>query len=119
MRKREPSLPLDLGLDEGDVCDGERVQVVVDVPPAELPQPLTYLAPPDVRARLRFGSTVLVPLRGREQIGYVVGWDEGDASRSSPSLKLRSIATVLREESAFEPSLYALVEWVARETHTS
>jgi primosomal protein N' (replication factor Y) (superfamily II helicase) len=95
------------------------VQVVVDVRTPELPQPLTYLAPPELRAQLRFGSTVLVPLRGREQIGYVVGLGrEGETGRFAPS-RLRPIAAVLQRESAFEPSLFALVEWVAERTHAS
>jgi primosomal protein N' (replication factor Y) len=118
--KREQALPLDLGLDDADTICGDRVQVVIDVSTPELPQPLTYLAPPEVAGRLRFGSTVLVPLRGREQIGYVVGLgEEAAAAPASPSVHLRPIAAVLREESAFEPSLFALAEWVARETHTS
>lgn len=127
-RRREAALPLDLGVDGAAAADGEPVQVVVDVPTPELPQPLTYLASPEVRAQLRFGSTVLVPLRGREQIGYVVGLaDEGMGEPGSPPHpltprpphSLRPIAAVLRPESAFEPSQFALVEWMAEWTHSS
>jgi primosomal protein N' (replication factor Y) len=137
--RREAVLPLDLGSEEAPAADGEPVQVVVDVRTPELPQPLTYLASPEVRSQLRFGSTVLVPLRGREQIGYVVGFGyEGvkepcspphtlcsppsplpRGTTSSPLRSLRPIAAVLQPESAFEPSLFALVEWMAERTHSS
>src|SRR5215210_429364 len=118
MRKsREQALPLDLGLDDDEAVGGEEVHVVVDVPTPDLPQPLTYLAPPDLRPRLRFGSTVLVPLRGREQIGYVVGFGREGADALAPGIKLRPVAALLREDAAFDPSLYALAQWVAHETH--
>jgi primosomal protein N' (replication factor Y) len=143
--RREPALPLDLGTEAGEGAVGDPVQVVVDVRTPDLPQPLTYLAPPHLQGELRFGSTVLVPLRGREQIGYVVGLTDcglriadcgfgkeldvssEDVPPSSnpqsairnPQWKLRPIAALLRPESAFEPSLYALVEWIAARTHTS
>jgi primosomal protein N' (replication factor Y) len=91
----------------------ETVDVVLLPSPAGLPDALTYLLPRSLQRVAAVGMPVLVPLGGREQLGYILAVGprppEGEAGRLKP------IRSIPRPEAAFDGELLALLRWVAAE----
>jgi primosomal protein N' (replication factor Y) len=85
--------------------------------PAGLPESLTYLVPEELRRVVGVGTPVLVPLGGREHLGYVVR--TGPVSADDEALRLRPLLAVPRPDAAFDPNTVALLRYVAREFRCS
>lgn len=93
-------------------------QVVLLPSPAGLPESLTYALPPELGPSVQVGAPVLVPLGGREQLGYVL--DVGKVAKGHPEAgRLRPILAVPRPDAAFDAHTVALLRWVAREYRCS
>lgn len=75
--------------------------------PLPLP-PLAYAVPDELRDRATVGSRVVVPVRGRRELGFVVG---GAESRSG--VRIRPIASAPDAVPVFDRHLLALCGWVA------
>lgn len=96
----------------------EVAQVVLLPSPAGLPESLTYLVPEALREQIAVGVPVLIPLGGRDQLGYVLS-----VSSLSPGLpegrielsRLRPIRAVPRPEPAFDAHMVELLRSVAGE----
>jgi primosomal protein N' (replication factor Y) len=73
------------------------------------PEPLTYTLPPGLRPQTAFGSTLLVPLGGRELIGAAVGFP----TEPPPDVRLRPVLALLDPQPAFDEKLYRVAEWMA------
>src|SRR4051812_21995858 len=72
--------------------------VVVDTGVWALDRPLTYAVPEDLQPRVRVGSVVRVPLRGRKVRGWVLGLREDEAPEGTVDLAaLSGRAPVLDE----------------------
>jgi primosomal protein N' (replication factor Y) (superfamily II helicase) len=89
------------------------VAVALQAAGAPLPEPLTYTLPEALSGQVAFGSTVLVPLGGRELIGAVVGFPE----EAPADLTLRPVLAVLDPAPAFDERLYRVAEWMAARYH--
>jgi primosomal protein N' (replication factor Y) len=92
-------------------------QVVLLPSPAGLPESLTYAIPNSLRDAVREGVPVVVPLGGREQLGYVLS--VGTLAETEETLRLRPIRTVPRPEPAFDSAMIRLLQWLAREYRCS
>ncbi|MFN3652830.1 MAG: primosomal protein N' [Armatimonadota bacterium] len=88
-------------------------QVVLLPSPAGLPESLTYLVPDELRVAVLVGAPVLVPLGGREHLGYVLY--VGPLPDEPETRKLRPILSVPRPDSAFDGAMLELLRWLARE----
>lgn len=88
---------------------GSVAEVIVDVAAAGVDKPLDYLIPPELQARLTVGHRVLVPLRGQQVEGFVVG-------RRGYSLReqLRPIIGLLDERPVLNECDIQLAEWLSR-----
>lgn len=89
--------------------DEKWAELIVDVDTARIPQPLTYRVPAPVDD-LEIGSCWLVPLGGRETLGYVV------RILDSPPPDVKNIRDVLARvqmEALFDEGLADLARWVA------
>ena len=71
-------------------------------------KPLTYEVPPEMIARTAVGSRVVVPVRGRPEMGFVIG--EG-ALRGG--VKAKRILDAPDAEPVLEPSLLRVCAWIA------
>src|SRR6266571_1201392 len=89
------------------------VAVALQAAGAPLPEPLTYTLPDALSGQVAFGSTVLVPLGGREVIGAVVGFPE----EAPADLALRPVLAVLDPAPTFDERLYRVAEWMAARYH--
>jgi primosomal protein N' (replication factor Y) (superfamily II helicase) len=76
--------------------------------PLPLYQPLTYEVPDDLADRVAVGSRVVVPVRGRKQMGFVVG--EGV---QRDGLKPKPIIAAPDDHPVLDASLLAVCKWVA------
>jgi primosomal protein N' len=83
--------------------------VIVDRPVWRLDRPLTYLIPDEMRARVRLGSVVRVPLRERRVRGWVVG-----VRNESPDPAVLSIAGVSGPAAVFDETLLRVASAMAR-----
>ncbi|MGV3723931.1 MAG: DEAD/DEAH box helicase, partial [Actinomycetota bacterium] len=92
-------------------------QVVLLPSPAGLPDSLTYLVPEALRSVADAGMPVLVPLGGREQLGYILSVDQ--LASGPESIRLKPIKAIPRPERAFEPHTLQLLQWLAREYRCS
>jgi primosomal protein N' (replication factor Y) (superfamily II helicase) len=92
-------------------------QVVLLPSPAGLPESLTYLVPDSLRSVAAVGMPVLVPLGGREHLGYLLSI--GRLPDQPETRRLRPILTIPRPESAFDPHTLELLRWVSREYRCS
>ncbi len=92
-------------------------QVILLPSPAGLPESLTYLVPGPLRGTAAVGMPVVVPLGGREQLGYILSL--GPLAESEETLRLRPILGIPRAEAAFDPTMLALLRGVAREYRCS
>src|SRR5688572_11281006 len=88
-------------------------QVVLLPSPAGLPESLTYLVPRALRGTVGTGVAVLVPLGGREHLGYVLSVDT--LPRDAETERLKPIKAVPRAEPSFDEATLQLLQWVARE----
>jgi primosomal protein N' (replication factor Y) len=89
------------------------VAVALQAAGAPLPEPLTYTLPEALCGQAAFGSTVLVPLSGRELIGAVVGFPV----EAPADLTLRPVLAVLDPAPAFDERLYRVAAWMAARYH--
>jgi primosomal protein N' (replication factor Y) len=76
--------------------------------PLPLYQPLTYAVPDELTGKVSIGSRVVVPVRGRRELGFVVG--EG---QHRDGVKLKTVLAAPDEQPVIDPSLLALCKWVA------
>ena len=76
--------------------------------PLPLFQPLTYEVPSGLEARIRVGSRVVVPVRGRREMGFVVG--DGTLREG---LKAKAVLEAPDAEPVLEPSLIKVCRWIA------
>src|SRR5439155_25248863 len=76
--------------------------------PVALYQPLTYSVPDDLVERVNVGSRVIVPLRQRRQLGFVVG--EGQRRDGVP---LKPILGAPDDQPVLDAPLLKLCMWIA------
>ena len=76
--------------------------------PLPLYQPLTYAVPDDFAERVAVGSRVVVPVRGRKEMGFVVG----DGARRD-GVTPKPLIAAPDANPVLDPSLLALCSWVA------
>jgi primosomal protein N' (replication factor Y) (superfamily II helicase) len=76
--------------------------------PLPLFQPLTYEVPGDLADRVAVGSRVVVPVRGRRELGFVVG-----EAAARESVKPKKIIGAPDEYPVFDTSLLALCTWIS------
>src|SRR5438093_7873274 len=94
---------------EACACSTTWKLVLVSVAlPLPLYQPLTYAVPDDFADRVAVGSRVVVPVRGRKEMGFVVGdGARRDGVTPKPLLAAPDANPVL------DATLLALCSWVA------
>jgi len=95
----------------------EVAQVVLLPSPAGLPESLTYLIPEALRGVAAVGMPVLIPLGGRDQLGYILS--VGAIPDVPETRRLRPIQAIPRPEPAFDAPTVALLRWLAREYRCS
>jgi len=83
--------------------------VVIDPAVAALGRALHYRVPPDLSARVRVGTPVLVPLGPRVVPGYVVAF-----AAEAPVAGIKDIMAVREADAAVPAPLVDLADWVAR-----
>jgi primosomal protein N' (replication factor Y) len=76
--------------------------------PLALYRPLSYAVPREHADRVGAGSRVVVPIRGRHEMGLVIG--EG---RPEPGLTLKAIEDAPDARPVVDPPLLALCRWIA------
>ena len=76
--------------------------------PVPLFHPLTYDAPDDLAERVRAGCRVVVPLRGRKELGYVLGPGTLDTG-----VKAKRILAAPDDEPVLERHILDLGHWIA------
>ena len=84
--------------------------------PVALYRPLTYTVPPELAARVAVGSRVIVPIRGRRELGFVVAeGGEGVGGRGSApdGVALKAISGAPDEAPVLDRSLLSLCHWIA------
>ncbi|MGQ0678483.1 MAG: hypothetical protein ACT4OM_02285 [Actinomycetota bacterium] len=86
------------------------VSVVVDLAVWALDRELSYVVPDDLVGRVRVGSIVRVPLRGRRVRGWVTGLD---APQSAPG-NLAPVAAVSGRGPVFDEQLLEMARCLAR-----
>ena len=76
--------------------------------PLALYRPLVYAVPPALAARARVGSRVIVPIKGRREVGFVIG-----PSEAPPGVKLKAVLEAPDDTPVLDQSLLALCRWIA------
>ena len=76
--------------------------------PLPLFQPYTYAVPEELRARATVGSRVVVPVRGRREMGFVIG--EGTLAEG---VKAKPILAAPDERPVLDAQLLELCTWIA------
>ena len=76
--------------------------------PLPLFQPLTYEVPPDLTGRSAVGSRVVVPVRGRREVGFVVG-----PGVLKDGMQAKRILEAPDERPVLDRSLIELCQWIA------
>ena len=76
--------------------------------PLPLFQPYTYEVPAELRARVTIGSRVVVPVRGRREMGFVVG--EGTLA---DGVQAKRILAAPDERPSLDQGLIDLCTWIA------
>ncbi|MCS7265686.1 MAG: primosomal protein N', partial [Armatimonadetes bacterium] len=93
-------------------------QVCVDIKLAAVGNLLTYSVPETLDGKVQVGSCVVVPLKERKVVGYVVA-----VSDQPPPLpegtKIKPVFEVLSPEPLFDEHLLQLAQWIARYYHCS
>lgn len=111
----EPNAFLDLDLPPGE--SPLVAQVMLLPSPAGLPESLTYLVPKALRDVAAVGMPALVPLGGREQLGYILS--VGPLPDDPETRRLKPIKAIPRPESMFDASMLELLRRVAKEYRCS
>src|SRR5690606_32749292 len=93
---------------ESGPLPGAVAEVIVDVAAAGIDKPLDYLIPPELQDRLTVGHRVLVPLRGQQVEGFVVGRREYTLLE-----QLRPILSLLDEQPVLTEDDIDLAEWLS------
>ncbi|MGH7638068.1 MAG: DEAD/DEAH box helicase, partial [Gemmatimonadaceae bacterium] len=76
--------------------------------PLPLFQPLTYEVSSELAGRVQVGSRVVVPVRGRREMGFVVG-----VGALRDGVKAKAILDAPDAEPVLEPSLIQVCRWIA------
>src|SRR4051812_988093 len=76
--------------------------------PLPLFKPLTYAVPDEFGERVSVGSRVIVPVRGRHELGFVVGRDV-----AANGVKAKPISDAPDEAPVLDASLLKLCQWIA------
>jgi primosomal protein N' (replication factor Y) len=76
--------------------------------PLPLFQPLTYEVPPDLIGRSAIGSRVVVPVRGRRELGFVVG-----PGTPREGMKAKPVLEAPDEHPVLDRPLIELCRWIA------
>lgn len=84
-------------------------EVIVDLPVANTDKVFHYHVPPHLRPILQQGVRVQVPFGNKRLTGFVVGFSPRPAV--SPT---KDILSVVDEQPAFTPELYALARWLSQ-----
>lgn len=92
-------------------------QVVLLPSPAGLPESLTYLIPERLRESAAAGMPVLVPLAGREHLGYILS--VGSLPDQPEARRLRPILAIPRPDPGFDLQMVEVLQWVRREYRCS
>jgi primosomal protein N' (replication factor Y) len=108
---------LDLGLEEAPGKERVVAQVMLLPSPAGLPESLTYLVPRSLADVAAVGMPALVPLGGREQLGYILSI--GPLPDDPETRRLKPIKAIPRAESMFDAEMLELLRRVAREYRCS
>ncbi len=72
-------------------------------------EPLTYSVPPELAEGVEVGKRVLVPLRGRRVVGFVVGV----GGEPPEEVELRDVVDVVDESPLFDEGRLAFFKWVS------
>ncbi len=88
-------------------------QVMLLPSPAGMPESLTYAVPENLIGQAAIGAAVLVPLGGREHLGYIL--DIGPLPATDEALRLKPIQAVPRPDPAFDPTMLACLRHVSQE----
>ena len=91
-------------MDKSGLC----AEVIVELSARKADRIFHYAVPPGLAERVRTGARVLVPFRGKNLPGYVVGFSFPEAD-----LKIKEISSVLDEGPVFTPDLLELARWMA------
>lgn len=108
---------LDLDLEEAPGRERVTAQVMLLPSPAGLPESLTYLVPRSLASVAAVGMPVLVPLGGREQLGYILS--VGPLPDTAETRQLKPIRAIPRPAPQFDEPMLELLRWVAREYRCS
>ncbi|MCX8007805.1 MAG: primosomal protein N' [Coriobacteriia bacterium] len=84
-------------------------RVLLDASTRSLARPLDYRVPDDLVGDVAVGAPVLVPLRERRAVGYVVSFDPPEVTEG-----LKDIVAVLGEP-RFDSERWSLASWIADE----
>ncbi|MDF2440806.1 MAG: hypothetical protein JWN98_1790 [Abditibacteriota bacterium] len=90
--------------------------VVLDRTQSSLGRELTYGVPQALRASLRIGMGVLVPVARQTVTGYLTGWTE---SLDFPEAQLRPIAQIVGKSPVFDAGAIKLARWMSAYYHCS
>ena len=88
-------------------------EVLLDLPARSTDHRLTYRVPEPLRAALRIGSRVQVPLGPRTTRGFVIAMAPCDPA---PGRQLREILAVAGVRPLFSPAMLTLARWIAEQT---
>ncbi len=118
IRTTAVSLALDPETQPDPPASVEVAQVVLLPSPAGLPESLTYLVPQALQGQVAVGVPVLVPLGGRDQLGYVLSVEPLAPCRPEGRIelsRLRPIRGIPRPDPAFDVHMVELLRSVAAE----
>ncbi len=74
-------------------------------------QAFSYNIPEDIRKKIKYGSPVVVPFRGKNAVnGFVVGFTDEIYGK----YKIKTIIDILDEKAAFTPEYMQLLMWTAK-----
>jgi primosomal protein N' (replication factor Y) (superfamily II helicase) len=76
--------------------------------PVALYRPLTYSVPPALAQRVAIGSRVVVPVRGRRELGFVVS-----QAAAPEGVALKPIHDAPDEQPVLDESMLSLCQWIA------
>ncbi|MHB1042738.1 MAG: replication restart helicase PriA [Eubacteriales bacterium] len=88
--------------------DGFYAEVIVEIPTRKLDRAFHYGVPPSLVDKVRPGARVLVPFRGKNLPGYVVGFGSPEKE-----VNIKDIKGVLDEGPVFTPDLLELARWMS------
>ncbi len=83
------------------------VEVIIDIGSSALNQTFYYHVPESLQQEIEIGHAVLVPLRNRTQVGYVVGYVEQTTMNN-----MKDIKEILGERPWFDADMLDLARWM-------